>query len=164
MSSYVYKSHFIDKLNEIWGDIRDGRVEAQPWAPKQPKDDKFDVIAARPHRDRLPGFLLAVAQVATGKNPMEKSLIGHLNVFKSRWFATQPVTAFVPYMIMPFAIQRDQFIDNVSTMGNVLHRLRVPLRVAEAVDLMEAGTMIEGYNQLTDALKWLENYRNRFAV
>ena len=157
-------SDFIDKLNEIWNDIRDGRVEAQPWAPKQPKDDKFDVIAARPHRDQLPGFLLAVAQVATGKNPMEKSLIGHLSVFKNRWFATQPVTAFIPYMIMPFAIQRDQFIDNVNTMGNVLHRLRVPLRVAEAEGLMKAGTMIEGYNQLTDALKWLKDYRNRSAV
>lgn len=157
-------SGFINKLSEIWNDIHDGCVKAQPWAPKQPKDDKFDVIAARTHRDRLPGFLLAVAQVATGKNPMEKSLTGHLGTFKSRWFATQPVTAFIPYMIMPFAIQRDQFIDNVSTMGNVLHRLRVPLRVAEAGDLMKAGAMIEGYNQLTDALKWLEDYRNRFAV
>ena len=157
-------SPFIDKLNEIWDDIRDGRIEAQPWAPKDPKDDKVDVFAARPHRDQLPGFLIAVAQVTTGKNPMEKSLIGHIRTFKDQWFATPPVTRFIPYMIVPFAIQRDQFIRNVSIMGNVLHRLRVPVRVVEAGDLMKAGTMIEGYDRLADALKWLKDYRNRFAV
>ena len=71
----------------------------------------MDVFAARRHPDRLPGFLLAAAQVATGKDMREKSLKGHLGAFKSRWFAPQPVTEFIACMIVPFAAGRGQFID-----------------------------------------------------
>ena len=98
------------------------------------------------------------------KNFKEKSLKGHLDVFKSRWFAPQPATVFIPYMIVPFAMQRDQFIDNVRVMGNVLHRLRVPIRVAEAEQLVNTGTVIEGYELLTKALEGLEDYRNRLVT
>ena len=89
-------------------------------------------FAARLHPDRLPGFPLAAAQVATGADARVKSLKGHLDTFKSRWFAQQPVTAFVVYMVVPFAMADDQFVDDVRVLGNVLHRLRVPRRVAEA--------------------------------
>ena len=67
-------------------------------------------------------------------------------------------------MIVPFAIEPNQFIDDVRVMGNVLHRLRVPIRVAEAEDLVNTGTIIEGYELLTEALGWLEDYRTRFAA
>ena len=156
-------SSFLDKLREIWGDVRDGRVEQQEGSPEQPKDDKLDVIAVRPHKDKLPGFLFAVAQVATGRNSREKSLKGHIDAFKGRWFATRPETIFIPYMIVPFAVEHSQFIDDVRVMGNVLHRLRVPIRVAEAEHLVNTGTIIEGYELLTEVLEWLEDYRNRFV-
>ena len=154
-------SGFVAKLTEIWNNLSDGIVEAQAGAPANPKDDRVDVFAARPHQDRLPGFLAAVAQVATGQDMREKSLKGHWGAFKSRWFGTQPVTEFLVYMIVPFAIPHDQFIDNVRTMGNVLHRLRIPLRVSEAEELVKAGVRIEGYDRLTDAVRWLTNYRER---
>ena len=51
-------SGFLDKLEQIWLKLRDGRVEAQAGVPRQPKDDQVDVFAARTHRDRLPGFPL----------------------------------------------------------------------------------------------------------
>ena len=158
------RSSFLLKLEEICRDLHDGRVEEQEGAPKQTKDDRFDVIATRPHKDQLPGFLFAVAQVATGKNFREKSLKGHFDVFKSRWFSSPPATVFIPYMIVPFAIQRSQFIDDVRVMGNVLHRLRVPIRVAEAERLTKNGMMIEGYELLTEALEWLEDYRNHLIM
>ena len=60
-------SSFLGKLGEIWREIRDGYVQEQQGAPKQAKDDRFDVIATRPYKDQLPGVLFAVAQVATGK-------------------------------------------------------------------------------------------------
>lgn len=157
-------SSFLDKLRKIWEDVSDGRVGRQEGAPEQPKDDKLDVIAVRFHKDELPGFLLAVAQVATGQNSREKSLKGHIETFKGRWFAKRPETVFIPYMIVPFAIEHSQFIDDVRVMGNLLHRLRVPIRVAEAEQLVNTGTAIEGYELLTEALGWLEDYRNRFAV
>ena len=152
---------FLEKLRQIWQTLGDGSVERQPGAPQRPKDDQVDVFAARPHPDRLPGFPLAAAQVATGANAREKSLKGHLGAFKSRWFAPQPVTDFLAYMIVPFAAADDQFLDDVRVMGNVLHRLRVPCRVAEAAELVEAGETIEGYDRLQEAVQWVTDYRER---
>lgn len=153
-------SGFLSKLTEIWAVLGDGRVEPQRGAPAQPKDDQVDVFAARPHRDGLPGFLFAAAQVATGKDARKKSLKAHLDAFRHRWFAAQPVTAIVPYMIVPFATDNEQFVDDVRVMGNVLHRLRVPCRVAEAGQLMHnAGARIEGYDRLAEAAQWVADYR-----
>ena len=154
-------SPFLQKLGQIWSELNDGRVEPQTGVSRSPKDDQVDVFAARPQPDRLPGFPLAVAQVATGKKARAKSLKGHLGVFKSRWFKTQPVTDFIPYMIVPFATANDQFVDDVRIMGNVLHRLRVPRRVAEARRLVEAGVTIEGYDRLSEVARWIADYRNR---
>lgn len=154
-------SSFIGKLNEIWSTFDDGTVSRQPGAPTHPKDDKIDVFAARLHPDRQPGFLLAVAQVATGKDWKEKSLLGHLEAFRHRWFADAPATQFVPYMIVPFAVADLKFRDHVRFLGNMLHRLRVPLRVSEARKLVEAGFKIEAYDQLQEVVDWVANYRDR---
>ena len=154
-------SPFLRKLEQIWLQLGDGRVEAQAGVPQRPKDDQVDVFAARPHLDRLPGFPLAAAQVATGRNAREKSLKGHLGAFKSRWFGTQPVTDFIPYMVVPFATADNQFVDDVRVMGNVLHRLRVPRRVEEAARLIKAGVAIEGYDRLAEAAHWVSDYRSR---
>ena len=152
---------FLGKLTEIWQTLGDGCVEPQPGAPRRPKDDQIDVFAARPHPDRLPGFPLAAAQVATGADVRDKSLKGHLGAFKHRWFARQPVTEFLAYMVVPFATANDQFLDDVRVMGNVLHRLRVPRRVAEAAQLVEAGETIEGYDRLVEAARWVADYQGR---
>ena len=55
----------------------------------------------------------------------------------------------------------EQFIDDVRVMGNVLHRLRMPRRVAEAEQLVEAGETIEGYDRLEEAVHWVSDYRGR---
>ena len=156
-------SSFLTKLKKIWQEIRDGRVEAQVGSPTHPKDDQVDVFAARPHPDRLPGFLLAAAQVATGHDWKDKSLRGHLNAFKSRWFGPQPATDFIPYMIVPFARSDEELIDDVRVMGNMLHRLRVPRKVEEAEQLLRAGLTIEAYDRLEEAVRWVANYRSQAA-
>lgn len=152
---------FLTNLKRIWRTLGDGSVKRQAGAPRRPKDDQVDVFAARLPPDRLPGFPLAAAQVATGANAREKSLKGHISTFKHRWFAPQPTTEFLAYMIMPFAAADDQFLDDVRVMGNVLHRLRVPRRVTEAEQLLEAGETIEGYDRLAEAAQWVADYRGR---
>lgn len=154
-------SGFLPRLGEVWQELRDGFVEVQPGAPEGPKDDQIDVFAARSHNDRLPGFLLAAAQVATGANAWTKSLKGHLGAFRSRWFRTQPVTDFIPCMIVPFAVCDEKFVDRVRTAGNVLHRLRVPRRVAEAEQLVRAGVPIEAYDRLPGVGSRVTAYRDR---
>ena len=84
-----------------------------------------------------------------------------LEVPRLREFRTQPVTDFIPYMVVPFATADNQFMDDVRVMGNVLHRLRVPRRVAEAARLVKAGVTIEGYDRLAEAARWVSDYRSR---
>lgn len=155
-------SGFLEKLKSIWSEIRDGRVGVGPGSPDMPKDDQVDVFAARPHRDQWPGFLLAAAQVATGKHAFSKSLTGHIRPFRRRWFYPyEPVTEFIPYMIVPFVSSKERFRDHVSACGNVLHRLRLPRRVEEAQQLVEEGRIVEGYEGLQAAVDWVRRYRER---
>lgn len=156
---------FIRKLTEIWAILRDGRVNRDPSAPTQAKDDQVDVFAWREHGDGLPGFLLAAAQVATGANWKEKSVKTQVaGVFAGRWFNPQPVTTLVPYHIVPFARPDDTFRDDVLVLGNVLHRLRLPLRVMEAEALAKRGVAIEAFDELPDIVAWLQDYQRRGAL
>lgn len=154
-------SGFLVKLEEIWSNFDDGTVGRKPGASVSPKDDKVDVFAARLHPDRQPGFLFAAAQVATGADWREKSLLGHQNGFKHCWFTDEPVTQFIPYMIVPFAVDDLAFRVDVSKLGNMLHRLRVPLRVSEARKLVDAGVTIEAYDRLQEVVDWVASYRDR---
>lgn len=157
---------FITKLEEIWLVLRDGAVGIGRGAPESPQDDKIDIFAARLHPDGLPGFLLAAAQVATGKNWQEKSIKAHLTaVFPQRWFARgQPVTEMVCYHIIPFPRSDDKFFDDVRVVGNLLHRLRVPYRVEEATSLIARGMPVEASDQLPEAVAWIEAYWRRGQV
>lgn len=153
------RSGFIGKLSEIWSVMKDGAVKPDPSAPASPKDDQVDVFAWREHGDGLPGFLLAVAQVATGGDWKEKSIKTHVKeVFPKRWFSPVPVTEMVAYHVVPFARPDDKFRDDVLVLGNVLHRIRVPKRVSEAETLKMQGLAIEGFDRLQAAADWVARY------
>lgn len=152
---------FSAKLTEIWGVLKDGSVEADPSAPNDPKDDGIDVFAWREQKDGLPGFLLAAAQVATGRGWKDKSIRSHVNhVFPDRWFGRRPVTRMVPYHVIPFARPDGEFRDDVRVLGNVLHRLRVPRRVSEA-DALARNGQVEAFDRLDEAAEWIASYVER---
>lgn len=158
------KSSFHDKLKHIWTVLGDGRLQPSVGVPSKPQDDQIDIFAARLYRDNLPGFLVAAGQVATGRDWRSKSLRNHLEgVFFSRWFSQQPVTKMLCYHIIPFARPDLEFFDDCRVLGNVLHRLRVPRRVAEAQSLHEKGEYIEAFDQLSEATTWIKRYANRSA-
>lgn len=156
---------FIRKLSQIWAVLRDGTVQADPAAPAAPKDDQVDVFAWRQQSDGLPGFLLVAAQVATGGNWKDKSIKSHIaRVFAARWFDRPPATEMVAYHVVPFARPDDKFRDDVLVLGNVLHRLRVPRRVSEAVYLARDGVMIEAFDQLHNAARCIGSYLERVRM
>lgn len=156
---------FVKKLTEIWSVLKDGAVGVDPTAPAAPKDDQVDVFAWREQPDGLPGFLLVAAQVATGRNWKDKSIKSHIaRVFAARWFERLPATEMVAYHVVPFARADDEFRDDVLVLGNVLHRLRVPRRVSEALDLIRDGVLIEAFDELDNAAHWLNSYMMRARV
>lgn len=154
-------SGFVAKLEEIWRTLKDGRVGADASAPSSPKDDGIDVLAWRETRDGLPGFLLVAAQVATGGDWKSKSIKRDVNdVFKTRWFTRgRPVTEMIAYHVVPFALADEGIRDDVLVVGNLLHRLRVPRRVAEAEKLVELGSIsVEAFGSLDETRTWLRAF------
>ena len=156
-------SGFFEKLNEIWEVIRDGKPQAAPSAPKKPKDGEIDVFAIRKHPDDLPGFLFAVAQVATGRDWTKKSIYGKFDrVFTGRWFnGEKPVFQVLHYHIIPFARPDESFRDDCLNFGNVLHRLRVPYLVAEIEQVPGRCEAVEAFGLLSEAVEWIASYSNR---
>ena len=153
---------FLAKLSDIWASLKDGNVQAASFASRLPKDDQVDIFAWREHRDGLPGFLLVAAQVATGKGWKSKSIRNHVeHVFPHRWFKTPPATKMVAYHVIPFARPDDKFPDDVLVLGNILHRLRVPLRVMEAASLVRSGVKVENFDKLAGAAGWVASYMAR---
>lgn len=153
------QSGFVGKLKEIWAVIKDGEVNPDSSAPNQPKDDGIDVFAFREPKDGLPGCLLIAAQVATEKDWKEKSILANINHrFPKRWFGRQPATKMIAYHVIPFARPDEKFRDDVLSVGNLLHRLRVPCRVLEAQNLIGNGIQIEGFDKLEEASAWIMNY------
>ena len=152
-------SGFKDKLTEIWNVLKDGSVNFSPSAPKSPKDDKVDIFAWREQKDGLPGFLLVAAQVATGKDWKNKSIEYHVNkVFFNRWFGPSPATTALVYHVIPFARSDDEFRDDVLCVGNVLHRIRVPHRVEDAIALIQNDVAVEAFDKLDSAADWIRLY------
>lgn len=159
------RSGFIPKLSQIWDTLNDGEVGAHASAPSSPKDDGIDVFAWRGHQDGLPGFLFVAAQVASGKNWESKSLRDHIgNAFPKRWFKTPPASNMIPYHVIPFVLPEERFRDKVHVLGNILHRLRVPSRVSEAVILVHEGVKVEAFELLAEASLWLQSYVNRIRT
>ena len=154
-------SPFLTKLREIWNVLLDGQVGRNLASPAMPKDGGVDVFAAHRHADGLPGFLLAVGQVATGKDWEDKSLRGRVRGFRLDWFDRPPRSDFICYLIVPFAISDKKFVHSVGRCGNILHRLRLPIRVEEARTLNQAGTTIEAFDLLQDAIEFILAYRDR---
>ena len=162
---------FRDALREVWKTLKDGEVNPNLGAPKRAKDDKVDVFAARMHNDGYPGFLLAVGQVATGKNWRSKSILGyviHGGGFKTKWFLPPPVTNFICYHIVPFTFadftvaKRFEFSNDCAEFGNILHRLRIPPRVKEACVLHQDGKVkIQAFDKLDKAVSWVGKYKLR---
>ncbi|MCY4673402.1 MAG: hypothetical protein OXD43_06530 [Bacteroidetes bacterium] len=153
------RSGFLEKLTEIWSILKDGGIEPDVSAPTSPKDDGVDIFGCQEPKDGLPGFLLVAAQVATGKNWKEKSILDQINSrFTKRWFGRQPVTKMIAYHVIPFARPDETFRDDVLMVGNLLHRLRVPSRVLKAEKLVQDNVEIEGFNKLGDASDWVRNY------
>lgn len=156
-------SDFHKRLAEIWGKIDDGTLKASEGVSESPKDGGVDVIAARLHRDGLPGFILAMAQIATGADWKRKKIRGPvLDGFLESWFGKPPRSRIMCYHIIPLALSDAQFKIQCVEAGSLLHRLRVPYRVEEAKRLHDAKTIsVEGIEQLDAVIEWVKEYSQR---
>lgn len=156
-------SAFLQKLQDIWTEIGDGSVRSSPLshAPKKVKDDEIDVIAARPHWDGGPGFPIAMAQVASGKNWTSKSVRNAVdNWFFQEWFDVEPESQTTCFHIIPFALTVEQMARNTRILGHILHRIRLVKLVTDAASGVSDGVVhTEGVDAFEELSVWLERYR-----
>lgn len=154
---------FLKKLQDVWAVVGDGRVHTDmpEKAPQQVKDDEVDVIAARPHPDGNPGFPIALAQVATGKNWKSKSIrIAADHRFFKLWFEEHPASQIFAYHIIPFAVDRETICLQTMSLGHILNRVRVVGLVDKAESAIEQGLIkSEGTNVFEPLRNWLDQYR-----
>lgn len=157
-------SPFLRKLQQIWAEIKDGTVEATPppGAPKRVKDDEIDVIAARPHPDGGPGFPIAIAQVATGKDWALKSVRNRVqNVFFHFWFVKGPASQICSYHVIPFIIKADEMYLKTLELGHIIHRLRLARLLASAEQDVAADRIrSEGVDAFEPLSRWLIQYQS----
>ena len=82
---------------------------------------------------------------------------GTLGRFGNVGTCQKPVTEFTAYMVVPFVMDKNTFIDTVRVAGNVLHRTRMTIRAAEAAHIRE-NRQIEGYEFMIEAGRWIARY------
>ena len=75
--------------------------DSPAWSRGQEKDAGIDVIAWREFRDRRPGKLVLLGQVASGRNWPSKSVKNDTDRFFA-WFSKSPTEHFIPSIFIPF--------------------------------------------------------------
>lgn len=158
------QSGFHTKMNQVWRAIGDGTLHDSPPtdAPKSVKDCEIDVVAARPHDDRMPGFQLAMAQVATGANWKDKSVRTMVdNAFFEFWFSRPPASQRTAYHIIPFILSKQDSYWETLRLGHIMSRLRL-CQLAHLAEALIANNEItsEGTDAFGHFSEWVEQYRD----
>jgi hypothetical protein len=158
----VDHSSFLRKLHEIWTKFGDGKPREQPLpsAPEAVKDAGIDVIAWHPRPDKRPGTTYLLAQVASGRNWLSKSVKEHIEPFHYNWFDPPPISQPTAAMMIPFLIADNRiFVQAALRLGHVYHRECLPLEAAKAPSLGHDGYTIETLDQADAVREWVVQYR-----
>jgi hypothetical protein len=152
---------------------------ARPAASKAVKDNGVDIIAWRRAADGLPGTQYLVAQVASGADWKDKSVITDRQHFHDYWFERKPGSPTTDAMFMPFGLEpelpgdgtpyKDVLVDHVQSIGykfgRLFYRDRVARHVGDGMRLIEAGeSQIERHEELPKIVKWVDNYSKRLRT
>lgn len=176
------RTTFAEKLAQTYAAFGDGTPRAVPLAgaPEHIKDGGIDIIAWRPSRDRLPGTIYLLGQVASGHKWRDKSVLKDIGTFHWAWFDVEPTSQPIGAMFVPFCITdtgetADDFADQeilVSKMqfitkefGNFLYRYRLPF-YADQVDRLHAAGVgpIEGLTEVGRISEWVNAFRTRLEA
>lgn len=154
-------SSFFDKLTSIADTLGFIKFKRKPYARGHQQDGGIDVFAAHMYPDGLPGFLTAIAQVASGKNWEEKAK-SDTSGFMSMWFMHSELIVTQRYNIIPFSKSEGaDFSYWCHEYGLILHRMRLPLSVEQAFRDRRDDISDDIVGKIDDAHAWLKSYRRR---
>jgi hypothetical protein len=174
-------SAYLRALKRVYAIFGDGtpRRSARPAAPKGVKDNGVDIIAWRRAADGLPGTHYMVAQVASGADWVDKSVVTDREHFHDYWFERKPGSPTTDAMFMPFGLEpelpgdstpyKEVLVDHMQGIGykfgHLFYRDRVARHFGDGMRLIEAGeTKIERHQELPKIVKWVDNYSKRLQT
>jgi hypothetical protein len=160
-------SAFHAKLREVWAAIADGLIvdEAPAGSPVRIKDGGIDVIAWHAPGDEWPPLFVLLGQSASGNDWKVKSISPFSEKLKKHWFNKAPAQLeWLLAHFIPFDGDRDELIYNVTGLGFLVHRLRLPRFVDVAIALESpAPVQPNGIETVPEIATWLQKYRARIT-
>jgi hypothetical protein len=157
-------SGFLEKVKQIWAIFGDGmpRDVALADSPEDVKDEGIDVVSWRPQPDKKPGTHYLLAQVASGNNWKNKSVVESIKLFHEEWFTVVPATPCEPAVIVPFFVEGAEMRRSTRTHGIVIDRGRLPRLAGKAAALAETGVApIERLDEVDKVKEWVVAHRDR---
>lgn len=153
----------LQRVSEICAHVGEGRARAalDPAAPARANDDSVDVLAVETENDGPPHRSFWFCQSAAGANFDSKPIINEIEKFMEIWMEVRPAhtngALFFP------AIVDDNFLRyNTRRLGQMYHRLRLPLQAQRGFELLAADAALLHYVDDVNAPKvWLSTYLAR---
>ncbi len=104
---------FLKALHRVYKAFGDGTPRKKPRAAaaRKIKDNGIDIIAWRRSIDNLPCTLYMIAQVASGADWVDKSVVADRQHFHNYWFTAVPGSQPTDAMFMPFGLEPEDPAD-----------------------------------------------------
>jgi hypothetical protein len=172
---------FLKALHRVYQLFGDGKPRKRPRAAaaKRIKDNGIDIIAWRRSIDNLPCTLYLIAQVASGNDWKDKSVIPDREHFHKYWFEDVPGSQPHDAMFMPFGLEPEDPEDDTTyedvlkdymqsvayRYGTLFYRDRIARHVSDGLRLIAEGeTHIERRPDVVKIVRWVEKYTQRLRA
>ena len=172
---------FLKALHRVYKLFGDGTPRKKPRAAaaKKIKDNGIDIIAWRRAIDNLPCTLYLIAQVASGADWEDKSVIPDREHFHKYWFENVPGSQPHDAMFMPFGLEPEDPEDGTAyedvlkdymqsvayRYGTLFYRDRIARHLADGLRLIADGEAhIERRPDVVKIVRWVERYTERLRA
>jgi hypothetical protein len=172
---------FLKALHRVYRLFGDGKPRKRPRAAaaKKIKDNGIDIIAWRRSIDNLPGTIYLIAQVASGSDWKDKSVISDREHFHNYWFEEVPGSKADDAMFMPFGLEpedpedgatyedvlRDYMASAAYKYGTLFYRDRIARHLSDGLRLIAEGeTHIERRPDVAKVVRWVDGYTRKLRA
>ena len=153
------------RIAEVCQSVKEGaaRPELHDDAPEAANDDKVDVLAVEKENDGPPHRGFWFCQSAAGANYKDKPMKNEVERFLEIWFEYRPANALAA-VFCPALLSRTEINYETRRLGQIFHRLRMPLHAQRGIELFEADAALLQYVEDTEMpCTWLDAYIERAA-
>lgn len=174
-------AEFLKTLHRVYKLFGDGRPRKRPRvaAARRLKDNGIDIIAWRRSIDNLAGTLYLIAQVASGADWKDKSVIADRQHFHKYWFDEEPASQPHDAMFIPFGLEpedpedgtpyEDVLRDHMQSVGyrygTLFYRDRIAKHLADGLQCISDGEQnIERLPEIDKVVAWVCTYAGRLRA